>query len=305
MRKLGIWLLCVGTVWCSSFGCDQELLLPDRPGAEEADAGAPSSGITGAGGAGDEPLAPSRLPLPDGPLHGPLGGGGEAGQGAEGGEPGHSVPLGPAAGGSLTGSGGKGQTPPGGAASSGADGTGGEAEWPAAGRRVLFFSEYLEGTGSLKALEIHSVNASSLEGCELATYYNGKSEPAHLALHGSLPPGGVQVLCSSGLATAQPDVCDRSTNLTFNGDDAIALVCGNTTFDVFGQVGLDPGDAWGGATMDHTLRRRCEVTAGRSDGSTAFDPTTEWAVLGPDQFDDLGRHDCPDLPGAGGASVTP
>jgi hypothetical protein len=180
---------------------------------------------------------------------------------------------------------------------------GGAAQEPAAGPRLLFFSEYLEGFGSLKALEIYSVHSASLEGCELATYYNGKLEPAHLALHGSVEPGGVQVLCSSALATAQPELCDRSTNLTFNGDDAVALVCAGAIHDVFGRIGEDPGDAWAGATMDHTLRRRCEVMSGRTDGSGAFDPSAEWSVLGPNLFDDLGSHDCPEPSGAGGAGA--
>jgi hypothetical protein len=305
MTRLGVWTIALGTVWCGVLACGQELVLPDGPGLA-AMAGAPDSGFTGAGGAGDELTEPSRLPLPDGPLHGPLGGaGGEAGQG---GEPGLFVPSGPAAGGSLPGNGGSGPGASAGTSGTAGEGAGGEAGDPTVGRRILFFSEYLEGTGSLKALEIFSVNAVSLEGCSLQTYFNGKSEPTPLALHGYLPAGGVQVLCSSGLATAQPDVCDRSTNLTFNGDDAIALVCGSTTYDVIGQIGLDPGDSWAGATMDHTLRRHCEISEGRSDGSTAFDPTTEWAVLGADQFDDLGRHDCTVMTGtagAGGADAAP
>jgi hypothetical protein len=301
MSKSRIGVIAFCTVWCSTFACGQEFVVPEGPGSEAVTAGAPSSGFTGAGGAGDEPETPSRLPLPDGPLHGPLGGaGGEAGQA---GEPGSSDPVAAATGGTRTGSSGSGPGASGtaGTRADGAGGAGGDSGDPSVGRRILFFSEYLEGTGSLKALEIFSVNAVSLEGCSLRTYFNGKTEATPLALHGHLPAGGVQVLCSSGLATAQPDACDRSTNLTFNGDDAIALVCGSLTYDVIGQIGVDPGDSWAGATMDRTLRRRCEIGEGRSDGSLAFDPSTEWTLLGADQFDDLGRHDCPDMAGTAGA----
>jgi hypothetical protein len=158
---------------------------------------------------------------------------------------------------------------------------------------ALFFSEYVEGSGSFKALEIYASEPSSLEGCELQTYFNGKLEPSRLALHASLAPGSVQVLCSTALAAAQPSLCDRSTSLTFNGDDAVALSCGGVLLDVIGQIGVDPGDAWAaGATADHTLRRRCSVTVGHSDGSQPFDPDPEWLTFGVDTFSDLGAHDC-------------
>ncbi|HXK16476.1 MAG TPA: hypothetical protein VNG33_01630, partial [Polyangiaceae bacterium] len=80
---------------------------------------------------------------------------------------------------------------------------------------------------------------------------------------------------------------------TFNGDDALALSCGAVLLDVIGQIGVDPGDAWGaGATADHTLRRRCSVSTGLRDGSQPFDPDPEWLVFGADTFSDLGVYDC-------------
>jgi hypothetical protein len=161
------------------------------------------------------------------------------------------------------------------------------------GAHALYFSEYVEGSGSFKALEIYAFEDSTLEGCELQTYFNGKLEPARVALHGQLTRGEVQVLCSSALAMAQPLACNRSTSLTFNGDDALALSCEGQLLDVIGQIGVDPGDSWGmGATVDHTLRRRCEVSAGRSEGSTPFDVDGEWVTFGKDTFSDLGEHKC-------------
>jgi hypothetical protein len=155
------------------------------------------------------------------------------------------------------------------------------------------FTEYVEGTGSSKALELYALTASSLEGCELETYFNGKLEPARLALHGEIPAGETYVLCSSALASAQPPLCDRSTNLTFNGDDALALRCGGQLLDVIGQIGVDPGAAWGeGATADHTLRRHCDVSSGSSSGSEPFEPAEEWSSFGPDLFEDLGLRVC-------------
>ena len=294
MGKYRAWVGVLGISWLSVQGCGQELVLPSSPGAAEEQKPGPSDGITGAAGAFDEAVPAARLPVPGEPSYTPFGGaggdaaGGEVGSSGAGDTAPHTEGGAPAVG---MGSGG--------AATPDQAGAGGAAfpddvptEPP-----VLFFTEYVEGTGSLKALEIYSLGATSLEGCELRTYFNGKLEPARLALHGTLPAGGFQVLCSSGLASAQPALCDRSTNLTFNGDDALALVCDGTTLDVFGQVGVDPGEAWGeGSTADHTLRRRCEVLTGHHDGSAPFDPASEWLALPADTFDDLGQHACGGAP---------
>jgi hypothetical protein len=113
-----------------------------------------------------------------------------------------------------------------------------------------------------------------------------------LALHGELAAGQTYVLCSSTLATAEPAACSRSTSLTFNGDDAIALNCGGAALDVIGEIGVDPGDSWAsGATADHTLRRRCSVTQGRP-ADAPFDVDAEWITFGADTFSDLGKRAC-------------
>jgi hypothetical protein len=271
----------------------------------------PNDGVTGAGGAAEDTVPPSRLPVVNEPVFTTFGGaagegGSEPSPGASGGAQargGNAAAGGnkPAAGGATTNGGTKGTggtTTNGGTAANGGatapgDGGAGGAGLPSAGSPALLFSEYVEGSGSFKALEIYAVAASSLEGCELDTYFNGKREPSPLALHGTLTAGGMQVLCSSTLATAQPSLCDRATNLTFNGDDALALSCGGIVLDVFGQIGVDPGDAWSmGATLDHTLRRRCSVSQGNRDGSQVFDIDAEWIVFGSDTFSGLGNRDC-------------
>jgi hypothetical protein len=264
----------MGLVWCAA-ACGQELVLPDTPMKPTTDG--PTDGVTGAGGAADEPAPGARLPVPGEPIFTTFGGaGGDAGgpAGGAGGAPDHESAT--AGGGSATA----------GDANAGATGA-------PIGNAALLFSEYVEGSGSFKALEIYASEASSLEGCELQTYSNGKLEPARLALHGALRQGDVHVLCSAALATALPSACDRSTNLIFNGDDALALSCGDERLDVIGQIGLDPGDSWGvGATVDHTLRRRCEVTLGRRDGQSPFEIDAEWLTLGVDSFSDLGVRNC-------------
>jgi len=312
--RLGWWVLAVV---CGGSACGQELALPTADSGKAPTADGAVDGTTGAAGAAAELPPQARLPLPDQPVFttfGGLGGDdmggaadvvvGNAGRaGGGGGNGGHNGGLGGGGhGGTASGSGGRaGSSGSAGlagmianAAGGGAGGEGGSAG--GGGSDVppsLFFSEYLEGSGSFKALEIYAADAASLEGCELQTYFNGKLEPSRLALHGALARGAVQVLCSTALATAQPTSCDRSTSLTFNGDDALALSCGGVLLDVIGQIGVDPGDAWGdGATADHTLRRRCSVTSGRRDGSQPFDPNAEWLVFGADVSSDLGAYDC-------------
>jgi hypothetical protein len=159
----------------------------------------------------------------------------------------------------------------------------------------VFFSEYVEGSSSYKALELTAREDSTLTGCRLVTYFNGATMGTGIALDGALAAGSTYVLCSSALGPQLESVCTRTTNLTFNGDDVVALECGGTALDVIGQVGVDPGDAWTSAeasTLNQTLRRLCTASLGDRDGSDAFDPAAEWAALTVDTFDGLGAADC-------------
>jgi hypothetical protein len=213
------------------------------------------------------------------------------------------------------------------AGSSAANAKGGEAGASGPAPRELYFSEYVEAGGD-KALEIAAVTATSLTGCVLATYSNGSTDDKPLKLDGAVAAGAVYTLCSSKVAAKVR--CDRSTNLSFNGNDAVSLVCDGVTLDVIGQIGFDPGDAWsssadddggasgagaggagaggagtGGAgtggvrqtgvpasTADQTLRRRCGITHGDADGSDRFDPSLEWVALPVDTLDGLGDPTC-------------
>jgi predicted extracellular nuclease len=160
----------------------------------------------------------------------------------------------------------------------------------------VFFSEYVEGSSSYKALELQAREASTLSGCRLVTYFNGSSSGSGISLDGTIAAGAVTTLCSTALATVAAERCARATNLTFNGDDAVALECAGELLDVIGQIGVDPGDAWTSAeasTLNQTLRRRCSASAGDPNGSDAFDPSGEWTSLATDTFDGLGVAECP------------
>jgi predicted extracellular nuclease len=160
---------------------------------------------------------------------------------------------------------------------------------------AFYFSEYVEGSASYKALELTAEVASSLDGCQLVTFSNGSPTGASIALAGNVAAGAVYTLCSTTLAELLGAACDRATNLSFNGDDAVALVCDGVTLDVIGQIGVDPGTAWtgpSGSTLNATLRRRCDHLAPDPDGADPFDPGVAFLPLPVDTFDGLGGPSC-------------
>jgi hypothetical protein len=116
----------------------------------------------------------------------------------------------------------------------------------------------------------------------------------------TLAAGETYVVCHSlGTITGGgiiPDAtCDTTTTLFYNGDDAFVLDCGGVVLDVFGDVGFDPGTAWGAdsyVTANNTLRRNCDIIDGDTVVDDDFVPSVEWTGYGVDVFDGLGVH-CP------------
>jgi len=47
------------------------------------------------------------------------------------------------------------------------------------------------------------------------------------------------------------------------------------------------------STQGATLRRKCTVLAGDTNGNDPFDPATEWNGFPIDTFSDLGNYTCP------------
>ena len=159
----------------------------------------------------------------------------------------------------------------------------------------LRFTEYLEGSGSDKALEICNDSGASvsLSGCQVRCYFNGSTSPGlTLQLSGNVAGGDVFVLAKSGADPAVLAVADQiAAGNWFNGDDAVALVKDGVILDVIGQIGVDPGSAWGQgdtSTADQDLRRSPAITTGDADGSDAFDPGLQWQGFPPDTLSGLG-----------------
>jgi Ca2+-binding RTX toxin-like protein len=171
----------------------------------------------------------------------------------------------------------------------------------------LFFSEYVEGSGNNKALELYNGTgaAVTLTGVyDVQIFANGSATAtATVPLTGTVADGDVFVLArSTAVAAILAQADQTTTNFLYNGNDAVALRNAGVVVDVIGQIGVDPGAEWGTGgttTLDHTLRRGSAVQAGDSNGGNAFDPSLEWNGFPIDSFDGLGGHS---VSGGGGGS---
>jgi predicted extracellular nuclease len=181
----------------------------------------------------------------------------------------------------------------------------------------LLISEYVEGSGTNKAIEIYNGTGAAVDldsgQYRLELYSNGSTSITNsLALTGSIADGDVLVLCNatdSGI-TSRCDVTNTGT-VNFNGDDALVLRRNSASagsgdiVDSIGQVGFDPGSEWGTgnqSTADNTIRRKDSICAGDTNPSDAFDPAVEWDGFATGTYDGLGSHSA-DCGGGGGTPV--
>jgi hypothetical protein len=134
----------------------------------------------------------------------------------------------------------------------------------------LFISEYVEGTGNNKAIELFNPTSLpiSLTGYKLVRYSNGGTTPYDVLLGGTISakstyvvvvdqrdPNGTGQDVAAALelqALADTFLCpDYNVNrmMYFNGNDAVTLEkTDGTVVDIFGQVGppmVDADNGWG------------------------------------------------------------
>lgn len=172
---------------------------------------------------------------------------------------------------------------------------------PSPGRASLFFSEYVEGSSYNKALEIFNptTGAVDLADYSIRVYWNGAATPSRtISLSGTLETHEVFVLSHTSFEKADTLADLTSGSLSFTGNDAVELYGFDTTWDVIGQIGFNPGDFWGDEdlkTQDMTLFRNPEILTGDPDGSDPF-LLTEWTALPKDDFSGLGSHEVNAVP---------
>lgn len=199
----------------------------------------------------------------------------------------------------------------------------------AQGCSELFISEYCEGTGNNKAVELFNPTGSPIDlgPYVIERWSNGEAFAGDEAdLIGTIPAFGTWVLVNGqtedidiGGGTISPAVdpamqayADQLDNpypapTYMNGNDALVVVKGGSTVvDIFGLPGEDPGTAWtdnadagytsedGGAwlTANKTLRRKFEVVMGVTVPPTEFYALAEYDSLPENTWDGLGMHVC-------------
>jgi len=170
----------------------------------------------------------------------------------------------------------------------------------------LIISEYIEGSANNKYIEIYNGTAANvnLGLYQLRVYTNGSSTgtAGTPAMTGTLVPGAT-IIYRNSVATVYTGTTVINSALSFNGNDAIALVrvTGLVLVDLVGNIGCDPGTRWGVAgfgTLDQTLVRRFSVCSGITldDATNCPFPTltTGWDAFPIDNISDLGTHnmDC-------------
>ena len=189
----------------------------------------------------------------------------------------------------------------------------------------LFISEYVEGSGNNKALEIYNPTASAIDlsGYSIERFSNGSGTSASggvLNLSGSIAANSAFVIANGQITTSTSSpACDPILQAMadqldgvypaptyMNGNDAIALFNGSTMIDILGKTGdasMTSSSGWGdefpydgsvGAvwTENHTLVRKASVQIGVSANPSSFIVSNEWDSLPQNTWSNLGTHVC-------------
>ena len=171
---------------------------------------------------------------------------------------------------------------------------------------AVFITEYVEGSGENKAIEIYNGSKSSvnLTNFTIQQSNNGKDWGSDANFIYSftdstaIPSGKTFVFCNAAADNELIAKCDKSVTTSvfkFNGDDGMALFDGTSIVDQIGNQDYVKWNVAGveKATENHTLRRKPEIIQGTADwaasaGTTVSD--SQWIVLDLDTFDGLGQR---------------
>ncbi len=189
----------------------------------------------------------------------------------------------------------------------------------------IFISEYVEGSGNDKALELYNPTSSpiNLSGYTIERHSNGAADAVAggtTALTGVIGAGQTFVIVngqttgnasSPAVSPALQLFADQLDGVYpaptyMNGNDAIVLKKNGVMIDILGKSGDAsiassqswsdefPYDGSAGAwwTKDHSLQRKFAVTGGVTANPTTFIVTSEWDSLPKDTWTNLGIHSC-------------
>ncbi|KUM54702.1 ExeM/NucH family extracellular endonuclease [Rheinheimera sp. EpRS3] len=157
----------------------------------------------------------------------------------------------------------------------------------------LFISEYVEGSSNNKALELYNPtnNTIALDTYSIQVYFNGNTNAGTtINLTGSIAAGATFVIADNDSAAELLALTDlQVTQSLWNGDDTIILSKNGVVLDSIGQLGVDPGSAWGSGsitTANDTLRRA--AVSYDTNPNDSFDPAAQWLGFAQDDFSDIG-----------------
>lgn len=158
----------------------------------------------------------------------------------------------------------------------------------------LFISEYVEGSGNNKALEIYNPSSAAINmaGYRLVQYNNGGDTVRYtFNLSGTINPYDVYVVVNSqgnNTIKALGDTITSNSLMSFNGNDVIALLSpANDTLDRIGIIGVSTDITFAdSAAVNSSYVRNVWVQEGTKDWAIG---TTQWTRFGVDVFS-LGGH---------------
>lgn len=160
---------------------------------------------------------------------------------------------------------------------------------PLSASAQLIISEYVEGSGYNKAIELFNPTDGSINLSEyqIKLFQNGSTSASYtINLSGNIESAETFVV-------AHNDIDNSATvdayvgNLLHNGDDAIGLYRNNTLIDIIGERGVR--NEWGSglaSTKDNTIARNSSI----NQGSTVFDINNQWQGFAKNTISNLGSH---------------
>ncbi|WP_339881633.1 endonuclease [Polaribacter vadi] len=150
----------------------------------------------------------------------------------------------------------------------------------------LFFSEYIEGSGYNKALEIVNLTSNNID---LSHYtikrQSGGTWESPLQLVGTILVNDVYVIINSqstnqDILREQDLAVANVTPMTFNGDDRIGLFKNDVLIDIIGD--LDGTDEF---ALDVTLRRNSDTKGPTTD----YNEQRDWSYYAVNTTNDIGN----------------
>ena len=148
----------------------------------------------------------------------------------------------------------------------------------------LMFSQYIDGTGNRKGLEIYNPDGSTvnLADYQIEQYTNGAtSKTATYTLEGNLASKAKFIVGRTELQAELGTKVNQVAGLSFNGDDALVLVYKGTPVDRFGRIGDKPASGGWGTTITSyqnslsRIKNKNDVSS--VDPNNAFDLDSEWS----------------------------